>query len=744
MNRIMNRTKASAFWALCLLVSFSSGSAFAQQPARSAKPQAASLAGGDSPIEVSADQLEYEADKKLMTGRGHVLVKQGADKLTGDFMTVRTDTQEAHAIGNVVFEREGKIWRGDDMTYNFKTRTGNFGSFEAYVEPFYVRAKDSQKVSDEEFILQKATITTCEGERPEFSVRAREARVIQGKDGRTIKARGVVFFLGVVPIFYVPVWSRNLDSDTSNIDLVPGYSSRMGGYLLTAYNYRLNRSLRAATHLDYRGYRGFGVGQDFLWGDPNLSFRGSLQGYYADDEHPFRRRSKSQQEDLKDLVTNDRYRLRLFDLHKLSDRDYLNTELNYLSDPLVLDDFFQEEYRSGVQPENRIALVHRGDNFQASVTLNKRLNDFYDNVDRLPEAALDVNRIRLGESPFFYESHNTAAWLQRVFPEDSSRTNYDAFRIDSQHTIYYPGKYFGFLVVTPRAGYRATYYSSTIQERTITNVISTVDTNGIVSVTNDVQTLEDELGSDLRNVYELGFETSFKSFKVLHNGWLSQDDQGLRHVVEPYARHTYIPEPNVLPENLLQFDSVDEVDKQHDVRFGVRNKLQTKRRQQVHDLVDFNVWTTYLIERDEDANEFGDLNNKTELRLADWVSIDFDVAYDMYESLLKTFNSQIALISRDESRLGIEYRYKEGSRDQVAAETTLFPNSKWSFNAYGRYAIDRAQMDEHSYFIQHKTKCLGMGLGYRQIFREDEKDDIQVWFRLWLLALPKSSISIGG
>jgi LPS-assembly protein len=732
----MSQPKAMVFLGFCLLALACTVS-FAQQaqpdPAAEAAAVGAEEAGA---VDVQADEMEYEADQKLMTARGHVVVTRGKDVLKADFMTVRTDTQDAHAVGNVVFDRAGNVWKGDEMSYNFKTRTGDFGQFNSSVPPFYIRAEDSKRTSSDEFVLHNATITTCEGDRPDVYIKAREARVIKQN---TIVARGVVFYVGPVPIFYVPKWTRTIKGDKTDIDFVPGYGSRVGAYLLTAYNYRMDCGVTASTHLDYRTKRGVGVGQDFSWGDPDLPYRGALKTYYANDQSPMEKRNDVEKEALDGIIDSDRYRIRLSDVHNLSDRDYATTELNYLSDPAVLEDFFDDEYRHNVQPENRITLVHRADKFTAGLEFNKRLNDFYDNVDRLPEATLSVPRMQLGESAFYYESQNAASFLKKEFAEKSNQDSYDAFRVDSAHKVFYPTKHFGFLNVIPRAGYRGTYYSKTYEYNTVTNLTTVTDTNGLSITTNQVITMADDTGSDIRSLYELGFETSFKSFGVLNNDWISRDDQGLRHVVEPYMDYTYIPEPSITPDQLPQFDYVDTLDKRNDVLLGVRNKFQTKRRGAVHDLVDLNVWSTYYVEKPDGAsNDFSDIYFKTQLRLVDWLPIDFKGAYDQYEGTVDTFDTQVAVIWPDQTRLAIDYRYADNSYDQLASELTLFPNRRWSLNAYGRYSFENSIVEEQSYFVEHKGRCVGWGVGFKKI-----DEDLQVWFRVWLTAFPKSNVALG-
>ena len=734
----MNYTRAIEFVVICFLAltipaSFAqvAGSALA-----AAAGSAASVSEEEAPVDVQADEMEYEADQKLMTARGHVVVTRGKDILKADYITVRTDTQDAHAVGNVVFDREGSLWKGDEMSYNFKNRTGDFGQFNAAITPFYVTAKDSKRTSADEFILYNATITTCEGDRPDVYLKAREARVIKQQK---IVARGVVFYVGPVPIFYMPKWTKDIRDDKFDIDIVPGYGSRVGAYLLTAVNYRMDCGVMSSTHLDYRTSRGVGVGQDFGWGDKNLPYRGELKTYYAHDTSPLEKRNDEEVEALDGIIDNNRYRIRLSDVHNLSDRDYATAELNYLSDPAVLEDFFDDEYRHNVQPENRVTLVHRADRYTAALEIDKRLNDFYTTVDRLPEASLSVPRMKLGESPFYYESQNAASFLKKEFSEQSGEESYDAFRLDSAHKVFYPTKHFGFLNVIPRSGYRATYYSKTYDYKTVTNLVSETDTNGVTTTTNEVVTVADEVGADIRNLFELGFETSFKAFGLISEDWLSRDDQGLRHVVEPYTDYTFVPEPDLTPDKLPQFDSVDTLGKRNDLLLGVRNKFQTKRRGAVHDLMDLNVWSTYYVEQPDGVTEdFSDIYFKNQLRLADWLPIDFKGAYNQYEGRVDEFDTQVAVIWPDQTRLALDYRYAFDSYDQLASELTLFPNRRWSFSAYERYSFESSLLEEQSYFIQHTGRCVGWGIGVKEI-----DEDIQVWLRVWLTAFPKSNVALG-
>ncbi len=722
--------------------------------AGAAEKQSAEVGGA----EIHADQLEYESAKRLLTGRGNVVIVREADVLRADHVTYRTDTQDAVAQGNVVLERSGSLWRGEKLKYNFKTRLGDFGTFEYFADPYYIRAKESRQVSSNEFVMKKAVFTTCEGERPLVFMKMREAKII---DDIRLRAKGVWIFLGPLPILYTPFLSKRLDS--MGWEFVPGRSGRSGYFLLSAYTFPVSSNLLSSTHIDYRSERGWAGGQDFIWGKAGTTPRGLVTVYYADDQKPFK--DEEEEEEWGELVDSDRYRLRLSDVRSLGTRDTLVTELNYLSDPRVIEEFFNEEFRLRSLPENRVSLIHRGDRYTASLSVNKRLNDFFANVNRLPEARLDVPRMQLGDTPFYYETYNGAAWLELEYPEGFETNNYDAIRLDSSHMLYWPTRHFGFLTITPRGGYRATYYSTTYETAYVTNTVALTDTNGvIVGATNTVEELVKE-SAGLRNLYETGVEVSFKAFKVLHESPIGRDFQGLRHVVEPYAKHTYVPEPNLRFFELPQFDAVDELDRRHDIYFGVRNKLQSKRRTgqvvpveppdssvtdlllpqnsglTIHDFLDVGVFSTYRLDPYPGENDFSNVDFDARLRLVDWLPIDAWVTYDPYESEITEARVEAALLDlEDASRLSVQYLYRLDKRNQVATDLRLFPYDPWSFRLYMRYDIETSELEEQAYFIEHKTSCLGIGTGYRRV---ELDDDDQIWFQVWLTAFPKSYIKMG-
>ncbi len=685
-------------------------------------------------IDVTADRLEYDAERKLLIGSGNVIVSQGTGSLKADFVTVHTVSEDVYAAGHVEFKDGDRVWQGDELTYNFKTEQGDFGQFNAYLNPLYIRAKDSERTSPEFFEVKDVFISSCEGEKPEFYITAKEATI---ESERYVRAKHAVFHLGGVPFFYFPYYKYDLARE-SHWDFLPGYRSKWGAFLLSTYNMRVTDYMHSATHIDARSGRGMAVGQDFKWETPEL--KGGIKGYYAHDTDPHQNDDLSEAEQKQ--IDEERYRLKLEHVQNLSEKDYVIANLDYVSDPEFMDEFFTREYEDNVQPENYVSLTHVDDRFTAGLLINKRLNDFYENVNRVPEGTFDMRRQEIADSGFYYEGNNSATFLEKEFNELDDEDKYSTFRLDSRHMVYYPTKHFGFLNVTPRAGYEGTYYEKTKKTEEITETVPIVKTNTVngktvteTTFTNEIRTLVSDGNSELRNLPEVGFEVSYQAFKELERP--GKYDGGLRHVAEPYTLYTFVPTPNVEQEDLYQFDEVDELGKQNTARLGLRNKFQTKRSGAVANLLDLNVFIDYHFTADEDKGEenVGPVGFDAESYPIEDLKIKLDGTYGTHGESFSNFNGYITYTAFDLSKLGFEYRYLTDVNDLYTISLDLFPEEIWSVGSYWRYQVYGAVMEEQSYYIGHRSDCLGTRVGYT-----GRGDDWDIWVQLWLVAFPDARV----
>ena len=735
---------SAGVWLWILLCSAAEGGTAA---AAASPLQGLSSAVTNEQVDINADELEYDRENFVVRARGNVVIRSGDDELRADSVVLNTATHEARAAGNVKFKRPGLEWAGERFTYNFTTRKWESASFESFMTPYHVRSTDSAAEDLEgggvAYVLHDATITTCSEPFPAYHyyLTAREVRIIPGD---RLQAESVVVHAGPVPMFYLPYWSGSMTATRTGLRIAAGYRSSMGAYLLSTYRYELADGFEGATHLDYRTLRGVAVGQDVTWRTIDNKGRGGVYAYYLDDQGLSNGDYPSDSG-----VEPERYRFRVRHDQTLAARTYFKTEWNYLSDSYMLEDFYKREYSQSQEPENFATVVRSYDRSLVSLTARTQLNDFYTAVSRLPELEYDYFRNPIDDSGFYYESKSTASVLQKHFSETDGGEDYSALRADSSHYVYYPTKEFGFLSVVPRAGYRGTVFSKTKEDVTTTEVTTTVTTNTSSSggtevtsatTTNSVTTAE-ERNAKYRSVVEVGLETSLKSFKAWRASWLGEE-KDFRHVLEPYANLTLMPEPSVKPDELYQFDEVDAIGKNYSGLFGVRNKIQEKRDGRPFDLIDLNLYTTYIFEQEYARDTLTNVVLKAQVRLLDRFPVDIDATWEPNTGVLTVLDTRVGYVDPNAWWILGEYLYEIDNIRLVSATLALQPNKTWDIATSGRYEMESSRLEEVGLSVTRNLDCMFIktGLSYTPSYIQSDGtqhgDDYSVRLEIWLTAFP--------
>ena len=223
-----------------------------------------------------------------------------------------------------------------------------------------------------------------------------------------------------------------------------------------------------------------------------------------------------------------------------------------------------------------------------------RINDFFDQVQRLPDVRLTGYRQQIFNTPLYYESQTSAGYYERYFAGTNTlfgQTNGTVPQFCGHARIPFINcccrkHFFGWLNVTPpRVGARATWYSSE---------------SGPPGRTNS---------QTIRAVFNTGVDVSFKASR----------NSGLRRRIRPVghrrpapyhpcppSRTPMFPRRIWLPDQVPQFDTqlpslmvqpiefpdyndIDDIYKENVIRWGIRNTLQTKRNGQLDNLLDWNV-----------------------------------------------------------------------------------------------------------------------------------------------------------
>jgi len=701
---------------------------------------------GAVPVVATADLLKYDRKSGWAEGVGHVVVTHGEDELRADYLRLNANTRRGHAQGNVHLAWEKSQWTGDAIHFDLVAQTASFSNLWCYYPPLRLWGSQAERDTNGVTRFTDVVATTCTNDHGEwhFHTKARELSVYPDD---SFEAHRVIWYFGGVPVLYLPYFGVQTQEE-SGFRFRLGHDSRLGGYLLGSYRYSLPARLAGRTHVDYRAKRGFGFGQELLWSTPQEEGRGDILFYHARDWAPDTGREDETDEG--GTVPGNRHRIRLRHDHDFTERDYLLLNGDYLSDAELREDFFEYEYRASRDPDNHAVLTHRGERYTAYGMVRARLNDFYTSVNRSPELSLDVSREEIGLTGFEYEGETTVAYLQRLWAaSETNEQDYSAFRADSLHTVYRPARFFGFLNVIPRAGYRGTYYSKTREQVpvVVTNMVrdATQPSNAPPVAVIDTNMVDQAAPADYRSVYELGLEVSFKAFRT----WKGRH-RPYRHVVEPYANYTFVPPPDLPRERLYQFDGIDRIREEHTILLGTRNKLQTKRKKRASDIIDADLYTVYNVEPRHNEEPFEAIYLDLQAEPCRWAVFEIESAYNIEESALDEFNSRVILSWDEWLEADVEHRLRPDDSSLLSGELVLFPDRSWTFEIYSRYEFEESRLEEQTAYLQKTFDCMAFRIGGGFIPGELQddgsigEDEWRATVELWLTAFPESGLRVAG
>jgi LPS-assembly protein len=572
---------------------------------------------------------------QVYTADDNVVVHDHGDVIFCDHMIFDNATKVMIATGNVrIFTADGKVYRGDSITYNLDTKAVTSTDYKAADYPRFLTGKQVTTPEANHYHLVDASFTTSNRENPSFHLKA---GTIEYRPNDEVVLKNILVYVGNIPVFYFPILVQSLTDSRPTYQFEIGDSGQFGYFINNQYNWVANDKLRGSVEFDLREDRGFAGGVNMQYFPSQFSDM-VLKTYYAQD-NLYSSTNPAVPNDPARGVLGDRNaydgvasdnRFRVTYQHSLQLGDDLSSiaNINVWSDPWVTRDFFPGEYQQENQPPNVVNLEQYNPDFTLSLLAAPQANPFFQTTVRLPELSLQTKQQNIFNLPIQYTSQSSMVYFEQRFADTNDflapldypfnsfthtqtaynfyhpnaqfdfntaqNGDYSAYRYDTYHEFAYPHQYFGFLNLTPRIGGRFTYYSdNNDQLNNSTNVDGTTVkyTHGFWRVAGDA-----------------GLSGDFKISRTWLNIKLPNlGIDGIRHVIEPYFDSAYAPSPTVTPNQFRGFDnrlystqlqpldwteynSIDSIDKEAVVRLGVWNKIQTKRDGVSTDLFTVNTY----------------------------------------------------------------------------------------------------------------------------------------------------------
>ena len=376
-------------------------------------------------------------------------------------------------------------------------------------------------------------------------------------------------------------------------------------------------------------------------------------------------------------------------------------------------------------------------------------------------------RQKLGDSPLVYESESSVGEYQHLYaatnspfasatnsligPPNLIPPNYSAWRADTYHQITVPETLFGWLNITPRIGGRFTYYSAVDGISAGTTLRTNADT--------------------FREVLNTGAEVSFKASQ-LWPGVESRilDLDGLRHIVEPSVNYVFVPAPNYRPDQLPQFDSelpslrllpiefpeynaIDSIDSQNVLRFGLQNKLQTKRQGQVEDVVSWELMTDWRLRPGHGQQTFADLYSDFTFKPRSWITLQSQTRYDINGGDWRMLLHTLRFEPNDTWNWTVGHFYLRddfsslptalGQGNNLITSALFYRlNENWALRALHNFDARNGRLQEQYYTVYRDMRSWTAGLTAGVLDNGTGPKDFSIAFTFSIKAMPK--FGVGG
>ena len=728
----------------------------------------------NAPIEItSTGETTYE--NGLATARDNVAIHVGDTDIYADYAQYNSSTHEVDLRGHVRIYRDkptaanpnqrpnkynteepghdSSFYVGDSGTYNIDTKQFRATNMRTESQPYFLSGQQVTEISENAYRIQNGTFTTHDAPNPDFHLRARTIRVYE-KD--RVIFQNVTFYVGKVPIFWWPYMYQSLN-DAFSFTVSPAYLSSWGPSLLTQVTFPITDNIKGRVRLDYRGRRGLATGFEASidYGKDNNS-TARLRTYYIQDQNPLLNQTAEPRKD----VPTGRYRLSLEDRTNFSHDIYGIANLTKLSDPFVMQDFYQGEFRIDPVPDNVVALTKTNPFFTLTGIERFQANEFFATTERSPEVVLDIKRHALFGGPIFYEGESGFANLRLQFPKDSGFENYGTNRLDTFHQLTYPNTYFGWLSIVPRVGFRGTYYDKTWD---LGSTIFIPPSNPLVpDFILPPPTLANPVkfdGDTFRTVFNTGAEASFKISRTWENVQsraLGLD--GLMHIIQPFTDFSYVKENGPNPTSILGFDrfepstqlraidfpqftTIDSIDSWTVWRVGVRNRLQTRRDDSTITWFELDSFLDVNFDNPYDRTDYSNFFNNIRFTPLPWMSFSVNSQVPAFAKGFTEVNTIATVQPAANVQLNFGHRYLNDN--PFFDNSSLFVvggycrlNDNWGIGVQEQYEAATSTLEEQRYSVYRDLTSWVASLG--GVIRDNAGvREYGVLFTITLKAFPK-------
>ena len=677
------------------------------------------------PVTIEADSIAYDGDQDTFHALGKVLITFSGGYLKADYVTLNRGTNEAFAEGNVLLRSDQDVLEGERVFFDIVAKTGWVDDGKMFIarNHFYIRGERIEKKGEATYRLENATVTTCDGENPDWRLAGCELDLTIDGYGTLKHGR---FLVRDIPLLYVPYLIFPAKTTRQTGLLFPRFSysrDKNGLDVEMPFYWAISGSADATFYQRYMEKRGFKEGVELRYFPSEESF-GAFYGDFIND----RRRVTETVGDMSRDWQEDRNRWSYYLNHETTFTPgfSIRSDIRRVSDRWYFRDFSSFNYyldHTSQSPEERFRRVSfLGDQSLGSLDSTVRLvkdwslynltalaryTDDFSSADndatlqKYPEVILTGFRRPLFGTPLQIEF---SAGYDHYYRQEGQKGHL----WEMNPTLYLPVNLGPYVQVTPQAGFRGSVW-----ERS-----------------DSVPDGDDKYGN--REVFQLGATLSTEINGVFAVGGGTVEK--IRHGIKPELTYTYIPDPS----QDRAPDFLERVHGQHGLTYALTNTLLARVKGKdgkvsYREMLRFKLAQTYDIREARremtspagDNRPFGDVDLELDLAPLPYFSLSARNRYNVNSGDWIKNNYDLTLSDNRGDSASAGYRYTRDTLEEINLSLKAVLTS--SLDA--TYLLRRNQLDrrtvESTYGLRYRKQCWNVELNVSD--REDDRTVMAVF-----------------
>ena len=662
--------------------------------------------------QITANKMSYDRDEGLYVAEGDVVITRAGQVLKANEARYNEKTGMVEAKGDMVLETNGDILRAEKALFDLNSQTGKITKGRIFLREnhYYISGDDMEKTGPNTYVVKGCHVTTCEGDKPDWSITGSEVEITVEGYG-TVK--NAVFRIRDMPAFYLPYALFPVKTKRQSGFLPPsvGYSSRNGAEVEIPFFWAISDQMDATFYEHFMYERGLMQGLEYRYVAEGASQGDFLFDILSDrigekdlsdpdevDLSPFARtnktrywfRSKTDQQ----LPLGVKAKV---DTDYVSDQDYLKefhrSLFGYQARPNLakefgrpLDDLWSPTRRSAL----RLDRDQPGYSLQAVSSYYQRPENPSDDPTPQPLGGLDFNLLpgTLPITPFFMALNTDFDYIWREAGTRGQRASVTPL-------LTYPmwmGRYLQF--------------------------------EPSVSYTRNAQWLDrSERGekNQYRDAYDAAARFSTVTERIYDTDWASATK--LKHKIVPSLLYNYRVHKDL---NSVQpwFEPMDADGSMNRIALALDNFLDARRDTEKEGAL-YEQWTRFTLIQgyrldgtwwdkgvSGEERPFEPLIGILTLRPLSNLYLDTEVHWDHYDKNIPFADVALALaIPRSGGRtdsVGVAYQYDK--EEEKGFNASAHVNLDYGFSVGGGISID---LDNHnslseSFYVDYQSQCWGV------------------------------------